>query len=97
VIAYVPRTLKEGSRSRATPPRPAELPGVARRFKKPASSSPAPRRITALLRRGVFPAESTLLTESISLVGITALPGGWSLKPARPVLVGHGSSEESGQ
>ena len=49
----------------------------------------ADRGSRVLLRRGVFRAVSTLLTEVIALAGVTTLPSGWSLKTARPLLVGN--------
>lgn len=49
----------------------------------------ADRGSRVLLRRGVFRAVSTLLTEVIALARITTLPSGWSVKTARPLLVGN--------
>lgn len=49
----------------------------------------ADRGSRVLLRRGLFRDVSRLLTEVVSLTAITALPSGWSLKTARPLLVGN--------
>ena len=49
----------------------------------------ADRGSRVLLRRGVFGAQSALLTEVVALAGITALPSGWSMKTAKPLLVGN--------
>jgi len=56
-------------------------PGVAR--------AEADRGCRTLLRRGVFRAVSTLLTEIVTLAGITTLPSGWFMKAVRPLLVGN--------
>ncbi|HEY7204167.1 MAG TPA: hypothetical protein VIA61_07725 [Methylomirabilota bacterium] len=49
----------------------------------------ADRGSRALLRRGLFRAQSQLLTELVALAGVTRMPSGWSLASAKPLLVGN--------
>ncbi len=92
VLPLPPLTAAEQAALRQLPPLDqgnfAALRGIILTYTGVARTE-ADRGSRALLRRGVFRAVSTLLTEIIALTGITTLPSGWSVKTARPLLVGN--------
>lgn len=92
VRPLAPLTAEEQAALRALPPLDQgnfqALRGVIVTYTGVARTE-ADRGSRALLRRGLFRAQSALLTELVALAGITKLPSGWSLKTAKPLLVGN--------
>ena len=92
VTPLAPLTAEEQAALRALPPLDQgnfqALRGVIVTYTGVARTE-ADRGSRVLLRRGLFRAQSALLTELVALAGITKLPSGWSLKTAKPLLVGN--------